>query len=78
MHLFTAQGFEGELAECDEGELEWIGKEALLTLTLWAGDRIFLGLIAQPGPFFSLKLVYAGEQLTAARLNGQPLSLRKR
>lgn len=75
MHLFTAQGFEGEPGECDEGELEWIEKDALLSLPMWAGDRIFLELIAQPGPFFSLKLVYAGEKLKAAWLNGRPLSL---
>ncbi|MBO7739258.1 MAG: NUDIX domain-containing protein, partial [Oscillospiraceae bacterium] len=27
MHLVTADGFEGELIDCDEGELEWISKD---------------------------------------------------
>ena len=73
MHLFTADGFEGELIECDEGELEWISKDKLLELTLWEGDKIFLRLIDTPCPFFSLKLVYCGEALTEAVLDGKKI-----
>ena len=71
MHLFTADGFTGELKECDEGVLEWIPKGRLLELPHWEGDAIFLDLIAQEDiPFFSLKLCYRGEELTQAVLNG--------
>ena len=73
MHLFTADGFEGELIECDEGELEWIAKDKLMELTLWEGDKIFLRLIDMPCPFFSLKLVYRGEELTEAVLDGKKI-----
>ena len=73
MHLFTADGFEGELIECDEGELDWIAKDKLLELTLWEGDKIFLRLIDTPCPFFSLKLVYRGEELTEAVLDGRKI-----
>jgi len=73
MHLFTADGFEGELLACDEGELEWIDKSRLLELTLWEGDKIFLELIDRPCPFFSLKLVYRGEELVNAVLNGRKI-----
>lgn len=73
MHLFTADGFEGELAECDEGELEWIEKEKLKSLTLWKGDLIFLELLESDAPFFSLKLSYEGEILVSAVLNGKSL-----
>ena len=73
MHLFTADGFEGELIDCDEGELEWISKDKLLELTLWEGDKIFLRLIEEPCPFFSLKLVYRGEELTEAVLDGKKI-----
>ncbi len=73
MHLFTADGFEGELTACDEGVLEWVDKQALYGLPLWEGDRIFLRLIEKPGPFFSLKLVYEGETLAEAVLDGKPL-----
>lgn len=73
MHLFTADEFTGELTECDEGVLEWIDKDRLLELTLWEGDKIFLRLIDKPCPFFSLKLVYRGEELTEAVLDGEKI-----
>lgn len=72
MHLFTANGYEGEMIECDEGELAWIDKEELLALPMWEGDRIFLRLLDQDTPFFSLKLVYEGEHLAASRLHYAP------
>ena len=75
MHLFTADAWTGEQRPCDEGELAWIGKDELLTKKLWAGDRIFLHLLAEDATFFSLKLVYRGEELTAAELDGKPLAL---
>ena len=73
MHLFTCTDWTGELKECDEGELAWIDKRHLFDLTLWEGDRIFLRLLDTDEPFFSLKLVYQGETLTAAVLNGKQI-----
>ena len=73
MHLFTADGWTGEERPCDEGELRWIGKRELYDLTMWQGDRIFLKLLSEDAPFFSLKLVYRGEALTQAVLNGKKL-----
>ena len=70
MHLFTADGYTGELKECDEGVLEWIPKEKLLEIPHWEGDAIFLDLIDKDVPFFSLKLCYQGENLVQAVLNG--------
>jgi len=75
MHLFTADAFTGELTECDEGVLEWVEKSRLKELPLWEGDHLFLRLLAEEAPFFSLKLTYEGDRLTAAALNGTPLSL---
>ncbi|MGM9574436.1 MAG: NUDIX hydrolase [Oscillospiraceae bacterium] len=71
MHLFTADGFEGTIGPCDEGELEWIKKSELMKLTLWEGDRIFLRLLETDEPFFSLKLSYDGDELVEAKLNGR-------
>ena len=71
MHLFTADGFEGTVGPCDEGELEWIKKSELMKLTLWEGDRIFLRLLETDEPFFSLKLSYDGDELICAKLNGR-------
>lgn len=75
MHLFTVSDWEGEEKECDEGELAWIRKAELLSLTLWEGDKIFLRLLDEDAPFFSLKLRYEGDRLTEAVLNGAPLEL---
>ena len=74
MHLFTATGWTGTPHPCDEGELAWIPKEALLRLPMWEGDRIFLDLLDREVPFFSLKLRYEGDRLTQAVLNGRELS----
>ena len=71
MHLFTADAFEGEIGTCSEGELEWINKSELMRLTLWEGDKIFLRLLDENEPFFSLKLCYDGDELKSAALNGK-------
>ena len=75
MHLFTADAWTGSLIECSEGTLEWVRKEDVPRLPIWEGDKIFLRLLAEDAPFFSLKLTYEGEQLTAAVLDGKPLPL---
>ncbi|MBR0148275.1 MAG: 8-oxo-dGTP diphosphatase [Lachnospiraceae bacterium] len=63
MYLYTADCFTGTQIECDEGELVWVRKDEMDSLTLWEGDKIFLKLLAQDSPFFSLKLRYKGEVL---------------
>ena len=75
MHLFTADRFSGALRECDEGELAWIEKTRVPSLPLWEGDRIFLSLLSDGAPFFLLKLVYRGDTLIRATLDGKDLSL---
>ena len=75
MHLFTADAFTGEIGECDEGVLEWVRKSDFAALPQWEGDRIFLRLLEEDAPFFSLKLCYTGETLSFAALNGRPLAL---
>lgn len=71
MFLYTADGFEGELKECDEGTLKWVKKEDVDKLNLWEGDRIFLDLLRQEVPCFSLKLQYEGDKLVFGALNGE-------
>ncbi len=73
MHLFTADGFEGELIPCDEGELAWIPRARIADLPQWEGDRIFLTLLRRDAPFFSLKLCYEDDRLTCAILDGKPI-----
>ena len=71
MHLFHATGFTGALRDCDEGVLEWVPIEQINALPAWEGDKLFLALMQQGRPFFSLKLVYEGERLAEAVLDGE-------
>ena len=73
MHIFHSDDFCGELKDCDEGELCWIDKKDIYNLPIWEGDKIFLRLIEENSPFFSLKLVYEGDTLISAVLNGESL-----
>ncbi len=75
MCLYTADGFEGTLLPCDEGTLEWVEKERLMSLNLWEGDKIFFRLLMEDAPFFSLKLCYEGDRMTEVMLNGRALEL---
>lgn len=68
--LYTADKFEGELRDCDEGTLEWVPKREIHNLNLWEGDMIFFDLLNQDVPFFSLKLQYQGDILIGYELNG--------
>ena len=73
MYLFSADGFEGNLKECDEGELQWVSRDFLDSLPKWEGDEIFLNLMWQEAPFFLLTLRYDGDTLTEAVLNGKKI-----
>lgn len=72
MHLFTATDFTGDLIDSPEGDLEWVDKKIVPELFTWEGDRIFLKKIAEPSPFFSLKLVYQGEKLVHTECHTYP------
>lgn len=74
MHLFTSTDFIGTVCPCDEGQLEWVQKSKINTLSLWEGDKIFLDLLAKDAPFFSLKLIYKNGLLTTKILDGKPLA----
>ena len=75
MCLYTADGFEGEMTDCNEGTLEWVKKEAVYGLNIWEGDKIFFRLLNENAPFFSLKLTYEGDRLTEAVLDGKAMEL---
>ncbi len=76
MHLFTATAFSDSVTDCDEGELAWIPKDKLPEIPMWEGDKIFIELISRSDtPFFSLKLVYSGDRMLSATLNGRTLTV---
>ena len=73
MYLFTADAFEGEIGECNEGDLQWVSREFLHRLPKWEGDKIFLDLLWQDAPFFLLTLRYDGDKLVEAILDGKKI-----
>lgn len=76
MHLYTADSYEGDMVECDEGDLEWIPKKDLYNLELWDGDKIFLRLLDEKDEFFSLKLIYdKDDNLIEAVLDGKSVDI---
>lgn len=69
MCVFTADAFDGELIECDEGELAWVEKSEVLALPTWEGDRVFLErLLSGDERFFSIKLRYEGDKLVEKKI----------
>ena len=73
IHLFTADGWTGEMRECDEGDLAWVPKAEVPNLPIWEGDRVFFRLLAENRPFFSLKMCYQGDTMVYAALDGREL-----
>lgn len=69
MCVFTADAFDGEMIECDEGELAWVEKSDVLALPTWEGDRVFLErLLSGDDRFFSIKLRYEGDKLVEKKI----------
>lgn len=69
MCVFTADAFDGELIECDEGELAWVEKSEVLGLPTWEGDRVFLErLLSGDERFFSIKLRYEADHLVEKKI----------
>jgi len=71
--LYTADSFDGELTECNEGDLVWVKKEEIGNLPIWEGDRIFFHLLNTREDVFSLKLTYVQDVLKEVALNGVKL-----
>ena len=69
MCLYTADRYTGNIGNCDEVELVWVEKEKIMDLNIWEGDKIFLKLLMENQPFFSLKLEYKGDKLINTVLN---------
>ena len=60
--VYTADSFEGNLIDSDEGVLDWIDSNKILELNLWEGDKIFIPWLKQD-KFFSAKFIYTDKSL---------------
>ena len=63
MYVFTSKEFEGNLIECNEGDLQWVDKDKVACLNTWEGDKIFLNKIQNGDGFFIVKFEYDGDKL---------------
>ena len=63
MYVFTSKEFEGNLIECNEGDLQWVDKDKVACLNTWEGDKIFLKKIQNGDGFFTVKFEYDGDKL---------------
>ena len=63
MYVFTSNDFDGNLIDCNEGDLQWIDKDKVLTLNTWEGDKIFIEKIQKDDSFFTIKFKYDGYKL---------------
>ena len=56
--VFRVREFTGVLGPCDEGTLEWVPYDQVLSKPTWEGDLQFLSWILEEAPFFSAKMSY--------------------
>ncbi len=75
MYLYTSDDFTGELSDCDEGELAFIPKKDVFSLSLWEGDRAFLAYLLEDEPFFHLEVRYDKDDVLVGTRLFPPLVL---
>jgi len=63
MYVFTSDDFEGNIIECNEGDLQWVNKDEVTKLNTWVGDKIFIEKMQKDNNFFTVKFEYDGDKL---------------
>ena len=72
IHLFEADYIgrkDPVLNACDEGELKWIHKKDVYSLPIWEGDKRMFDEMFKDDNFFTMKLVYDGDELKEVIIN---------
>ena len=70
--VFVCRHFTGGLIDSPEGVLQWIDDEALPTLNLWEGDRLFFPWLEENGRLFSGHFTYVQGRLTDHAVHWYP------
>ncbi len=60
-YVFKITGFEGSLIDCNEGDLEWVPYDQVLSKPTWEGDRHFQEWLLEDKPFFPLASAMMGQ-----------------
>ena len=68
-YVFKVTDFEGELIECNEGTLEWVPYDQVLSKPTWEGDRTFVEWLLEDKPFFSAMFHYDGDRLLESHVD---------
>ena len=66
IYLFEAEYIgkdDPALRKCDEGELKWVDKKDVYSLPVWEGDKRMFDEMFKDDEFFTMKLVYDGDEL---------------
>lgn len=61
--FFTADGYSGEIGDCDEGELYWVETDKIGELDIWEGDHLVWKWLNADEGVFNAKFVYDGDKL---------------
>ena len=67
MYLFSSTDYDDSAfrpGDCNEGELAFVEKTAVLDLNLWEGDRVFLKKMIEGYKRICLRLCYTGSTLS--------------
>ena len=63
VHVYFSDDFSGKLIECDEGTLEYIDENKMMSLPMWEGDKAFLPYIFNPSDPFEMEMIYHQKEL---------------
>ena len=65
MYVYEIEDFDGELTECDEGELRWIPIKNIYDYPMWEGDKAFVPKVINHEPYFKMVLTYHHSELVS-------------
>ena len=64
MYLFSATGYTGKCRDkCDEGVLEWVDADKVLSLPTWEGDKYFVKPLIEGREKIDMLVEYKGDDL---------------
>ena len=63
MYLFSVYSFNGEISDCDEGDLHWIKIVDISSLNMWEVDKYFIHYILNKNTFNKMSIIYSNSQL---------------
>ena len=69
MYIYEITDFSGELIECNEGDLKWIPIKDIYNYPMWEGDKAFLPMVINHGPYFKMTLTYHHHELVSIENN---------